>query len=91
MVAFGEACGARSDCFDDAGTFVAACDRQDPGLLVSGREVVVRVAQAAGHHLDADLTGPGVVDLQLDDLVLTWRLPKNPSPRQHGRISHNRG
>lgn len=58
-----------ADGLDDACTFVTAGDGKDPGRLVAGGEVVVRMAEAGGDHPDANLVLAQFVEVQFDDLV----------------------
>ena len=68
------------------GALVPAGERVDPGGQVSGGHVVVGVAQAGGGKLDLDLAGAGVLQLEVDDLVLAGGLPDNCAAGLHGVV-----
>ena len=74
----------RTNLGDDAGTFVAPGERQDPGRQVAGREVVIGMAQARCDHLEPELTLAGRIHVDVDDLPLPRRLPDDRTPCPHG-------
>ena len=58
-----------ADGLHDACTFVTAGDGKDPGHLVAGGEVVVRMAEAGGDHPDTNLVLAQLVEFEVDNLV----------------------
>ena len=76
MIAHRETADAGPDCLDHAGAFVPTAKRQVANGDVTGREVIVRVAQAGGAHPDQYLMLARFVQLDVADFPLAWNLPK---------------
>ena len=68
MVADRDGADPGADRLHHPGALVPAAERQVPDADVAGGEVVVGVAQAAGHHAHPDLVVAGVVEVDLADL-----------------------
>jgi hypothetical protein len=52
-------------------------DWQQGDRHVTCRDVIVRVTQPGGHHLDQDFTGAGFVQIELEDLELAGLAQEN--------------
>ncbi len=76
MIARRETADAGPDCLDHAGAFVATAERQVANGDVTGREVIVGVAQAGGADPDQYLVLTRFVEFHVADFPLTWNLPK---------------
>ena len=74
MVADLPAGRVRTDLGDDAGPFVATRERQDARWQVARGEVVIGVAQARRHHLEAELALAGSLHVDVHDLPLARSL-----------------
>ena len=83
MVADLPARRVRTDLVDDAGTLVAAGERQHPRREVTGGEVVVGVAQTRSDHRQTQLALARLVDLDVDDLPRAGHLVQDRSPCSH--------
>jgi hypothetical protein len=83
VVAGSQPADALADLLHDAGTLVAADDRQREGQVARG-QVLVAVAHAAGGDLDQHLTLLGWVELDVFDAPGRVELPENGCFRLHG-------
>jgi len=76
VIAHRETADAGPDCLDHAGSFVAAAKRQVADGDVTGREVIVRVAQAGGAHPHQHLVLTRFVEFDVADFPFPGNLPK---------------
>ncbi len=76
MIARRETTDTGPDGLDHAGAFVATAERQATNGNVTGREVIVRVAQTGGAHPDQYLVLTRFVEFHVANFPLTWNLPK---------------
>ena len=76
MIARRETADAGPDCLDHAGAFVAPAERQVADGDVTGREVIVGVAQAGGTHPHQHLVLTRFVEFDVADFPFPGNLPK---------------